>query len=561
MDDTPRGTETAEDEREKRRLAARERMKQKKAQAARRDRAGGERRAPQPTAPQPENQPVRLTKPVQFAAHIDMSKPGSLPPYVDPHGRKVMPRQKRLALKRARELNLDPRSHNHALYLLAQKGVDIFDGDESMLSIADRAETEASGPVPDTPNLPITQDPNEIDVLQQTNNDPVEDSQAERDRQINEIQLGLVRRRRRRLAGLILRLIIFVVLPTAVVHWYYANVATPMYETESAFVIQQSSNPASSGGLGGLLDGTPFAGSTDSIVVQEFLGSPEAFARLDEEEDYAAHFQQDFIDDLQRLPADASRDEAYAYFQDRVTIGYDITEGIIRMGVVGVTPEASQRFSEALVSYAEERVDGLTQEARGDQLKSAQENYNDAEAKMLEAEQKVLELQQQRGVLSADLELESRVSLINTLTLELENRKLELAQRLDNDRPNQAQIEILRDEIARREQRIGELTSDLTQSSGDSVSLARISGELRIAETSLQTRHEILTQAVASLEAARLEASRQVRFLSLGVAPIAPVEPTFPRVVEGTIIAFIVFLGIYILGSLTVSILREQVSV
>ena len=105
------------------------------------------------------------------------------------------------------------------------------------------------------------------------------------------------------------------------------------------------------------------------------------------------------------------------------------------------------------------------------------------------------------------------------------------------------------------------MRGDLTQNNNQSVSLARISGELRIAETELATRHTILQQAIASMETARLEASRQVRYLSMGVAPVAPVEPTFPRKIEGTILAFVLFAGIYILCSLTVSILREQVSV
>jgi len=45
------------------------------------------------------------------------------------------------------------------------------------------------------------------------------------------------------------------------------------------------------------------------------------------------------------------------------------------------------------------------------------------------------------------------------------------------------------------------------------------------------------------------------------VIPIAPDVPTYPRKLENTLLAFVVFMGIYILISLTVSILREQISV
>ena len=53
---------------------------------------------------------------------------------------------------------------------------------------------------------------------------------------------------------------------------------------------------------------------------------------------------------------------------------------------------------------------------------------------------------------------------------------------------------------------------------------------------------------------------RQVRFLSISVAPIPPDEPTYPKVFENTLIAFFVFAGVYLLLSITVAVLRDQVS-
>ena len=44
------------------------------------------------------------------------------------------------------------------------------------------------------------------------------------------------------------------------------------------------------------------------------------------------------------------------------------------------------------------------------------------------------------------------------------------------------------------------------------------------------------------------------------VPPIAPDRPTYPRSFENTVLAFLVFAGIYLMVSLTAAILREQVS-
>ena len=94
----------------------------------------------------------------------------------------------------------------------------------------------------------------------------------------------------------------------------------------------------------------------------------------------------------------------------------------------------------------------------------------------------------------------------------------------------------------------------------DGQSLARITGELRLAERELQTRELMVTQALQQLETARIEANRQTRYLSMAVAPIAPDEASYPRSFENTILAFLIFSGVYLMISLTASILREQVS-
>ena len=47
---------------------------------------------------------------------------------------------------------------------------------------------------------------------------------------------------------------------------------------------------------------------------------------------------------------------------------------------------------------------------------------------------------------------------------------------------------------------------------------------------------------------------------SLDVEPVVPDEATYPRALENTILAFLVFAGIYLMISLTASILREQVT-
>lgn len=385
---------------------------------------------------------------------------------------------------------------------------------------------------------------------------------AEREQRIEAIQAALVRRRRRRAIGLALRLFLLVVLPTAVVGWYYATRATPMYETKSEFTIQKADLPAGASGLGSLFSGFGMADAKDSIAVQGFLGSMAAMDRLDAEHGFIARFQDPAIDPLQRLAPDATRAEAHELYRKRVIVGFDVTEGILRMSVIAPDPESSVAWSRALISYAEEMVDQLSARARAENMRDAERSLAEREADVRAAAERVLELQRQYDTFSAESELQIDLAVIQAQELELEKLRRERAELLANPRPNAAQLGLIERSIAFTEAAIARRRAALTEGGeGRQQSLATIATQLKMAQSDLAAREQMRIVALNALEQARREAARQVRFLSVSVPPIAPDRPTHPRVAENTAVAFLVFLGLYIMVSLTLSILREQVSV
>jgi len=372
-----------------------------------------------------------------------------------------------------------------------------------------------------------------------------------------------VRRRRRRLALLAARLAVFVMLPTLLAAWYFYMIATPLYATQTEFVIQQADSQASAGvggGLGGLFSGTGLATSQDSVTVQSYLQSREAMLRLDQDHGFKAHFQAESMDPLRRLATDTTDEAAYRLYRRMVQISYDPTEGIIKMEVIAASPETSAQFSRALIQYAEEQVDQLTQRLRAQQMSDATESFERAEERMVAAQMRVLELQESFQVLSSEVEVTLLTQQITTLETQLNQERLSLADLLANSRPNAARVQQVERRIGALEGQIQAMRSSLTQGEGGGASLARVQRELVMAEADVATRQLMLANSMQQLEAARIEANRQVRYLSMGVSPVAPDESTHPRRFENTALAFLVFAGIYLMISMTVSILREQVT-
>ncbi|SMH35231.1 capsule biosynthesis protein [Maritimibacter sp. HL-12] len=473
-------------------------------------------------------------------------------------------RQLRMARRLAQKHGLPATSDYDAVRLLRRAGIDPFHR-ANMLELVSADGGPLKGP--GGGNLPQTVPGGGAGLPQTIQSQKAQlpstnvMNAAERARSVIEIQKDIARRRRRKLVLLFTRLAFFVFLPTLLAGYYYYAIATPMYATKSEFVIQKAESSQS--GLGSLFAGSGLATSQDSVTVQSYLTSRDAMLRLDAELGFKSHFSDPEIDPIQRLDANASNEQAYKLYKRNVKIGFDPTEGIVKMEVVAANPELSAAFSEALIRYSEERVDNLTARLRDDQMAGAMESYLTAEERRVEAQSEVLRLQQDLGVFDATSDASAVMTQVTNFETQLAEKQLQLQQLLDNARPNQARVEGVRGDIRRLESLIVELRGKLTEAGGTTASggsLAQISGQLAIAQSDLETRTALLQQALQQLESARIEANKQTRYLEMGVHPVAPDQPTYPRAFENTILAFLVFSGIYLMLSLTASILREQVS-
>ena len=467
-------------------------------------------------------------------------------------------RQLRMARRVAQKQGLEVTSDFDAVRQLRALGVDPFQRSNIIELVVPEQEQDksASAPVPaPRVQLPSTVPEGDRQLPSTERADPAEQRASE----IRGIQRDLARRRRRRMALLGLRLMLFVLLPTVLAGYYFFAVATPMFATRSEFVIQQA-EPQSGAGLGGLFQGTSMATQQDSITVQSYLTSRAAMVRLDEEEGFKQVFSDPAIDPLQRLDQPATNEAAYDLYQDHVKISYDPTEGIVKMEVIAPDPETSQRFSEALLGYAEEQVDQLTARLRNDQMQGARDSYEAAEARRAEALANWLRIQEEVQQIDPVGETAARTQQISALETQRQQLQLELQTRLAVRRPNEAQVNSIKSQIAGIEELITDLRREMTEASEAGSSLAARNTELRLAEEDYGFQTLLVQQALQQMEAAQIEANRQVRYLSLGVEPVAPDEATYPKALENTALALLIFSGIYLMLSLTVSILREQVS-
>ncbi|WP_341223168.1 capsule biosynthesis protein [Loktanella salsilacus] len=513
----------------------------------------------QPTLDEPADVPATGDAPEGSADIEDIRREG------------LTGRQLRMARRVAQKNGMAVTSDFDAVRQLRLAGVDPFQRSTVLELVAPdgnatggtRAPGAALGAPPGMPGMPNARVQLPQTMADTPGNLPSTEFASPADRHLSEImkiQADLGKRRRRRTAMMMSRLAVFVLLPTLMVSYYFYNVATPMYATSSEFVIQQAEPAAASGGLGGLFQGTSMATQQDSITVQSYLSSRAAMVRLDDDHNFKDVFSDPVIDPIQRLPEGATNEAAFGIYKSRVKISYDPTEGILKMDVIAPSPETSQEFSEALIGYAEDQVDQLTQRLREDQMAGARESYESAEGKRSDALAAWLQLQEDVQQIDPIGETQARTQQISQLESERQRLTLSLQERLNVRVPNEAQVNGLQAQISNIEALIADLRNQMTNSAITGTSLASRNTELRLAEENYTFQTMLAQQALTQMETARIEANRQVRYLSMGVEPVAPDEATYPKAFENSILAFLIFAGIYLMISITASVLREQVT-
>lgn len=204
-------------------------------------------------------------------------------------------------------------------------------------------------------------------------------------------------------------------------------------------------------------------------------------------------------------------------------------------------------------------MDALSQRKREDQMRDARRSLEDAKAERRAAQLALVEIQQ-NTVVDPEGVIAALRQQISNVQIQLQEKQLQLEALLDNTRPNKARVDGVSGDVRRLENLLNRLETEMTDATEGEASLAAQTAEIQIAQADLATSDLLMQSALQTLKQTELEASRQVRYLTTSVEPVASEDPSYPRSFENTILAFLIFSGIYLMISLTASILREQVS-
>jgi capsular polysaccharide transport system permease protein len=359
--------------------------------------------------------------------------------------------------------------------------------------------------------------------------------------------------------------LLLVILPTLLAALYFYAVAAPQYVSEARFVVNSRSSDANAqmsamrGLAGAALGGFGGAASGEANSVRDFLTSLDAVKEADDRLDLISLWRRPEADILARL-WDTEPELLTRYYNSMVNVTLDPTTNVTTLRVRSFRPQDSLALAEALLESAEALVNRLSERARNDTLRLAQQEIDIAERRVLESRSAMVRFREQERDLDSAGTAQAAVALRGQLEAALAQARAELTERLQFMRPDNPALQITRNRIEALERQIVTERSRHTDTTSvvDNTVLSRQLAAYERLMLERQFADQQLASATASLENARVEVQRQHLYLARIVQPNLAVYPLYPRKLTNLASIFVGLAIAYGIGWLLIVGMREH---
>jgi capsular polysaccharide transport system permease protein len=364
--------------------------------------------------------------------------------------------------------------------------------------------------------------------------------------------------------------VLFVAVPSAVVSVYMIFFASDQYQSSASFAVRNSS---STGGATDLLGLVMQSGAdttvSNSYILNDYLQSQPFL------EDVMNNFDLDRIyagsdwDWWFRMGTDLPVESKLSYWKSKIETKYDQASGIIVVDLLAFTPEDAQNIMAFIVQKSEDLINNLSESARRQSLKSAQESLATAEVRLRTVRRQLLNYRETAQEISPEDNAKLAFQMIGELESQITTKQTTLKTLdgyLDPKSPRMAmlrqEIKGLQKQLDTERQRLGgganaPAAAAATGSSTDNSIPYRI-GSYSDLELEKQFAEEYYTTALAGLEKAKAEAAAKELYLATFIPPTLPQYAQYPKRFIYIICTFLLLAGIWTFGALTFYNIRDR---
>ena len=359
--------------------------------------------------------------------------------------------------------------------------------------------------------------------------------------------------------------VLLLAVPFVLFAFYQLVWAAPRFESRAQLIIQQPDGMATMDPSMALLSGLGVGGNTtaDTEIAKAYIHSEDLLNYLQTHNNLKEHYQNGG-DVFSRLSSNASIEDLLKYYIDHTTIEIDEASGVIKILVQGFTPEFANTLTQTIVNRAEWYINSIGHQLADAQLKFIRLEHAKVEQRLRDAQKNTLAFQQKNNLLDPEAEglalqqitygLEGQIAtksaqlkgLRSTMT-EKAPQVVMLASELS---ALKKQLELERDRLSTQQG-----TNNNIKNNGTSVSevLAQFS-DLKI---ELELALKGYTSSEVSLDKARIEAYRQLKYLVVVESATLPQDNKYPATLYNILLFAVLQLMLFGIGKIVLATVKE----
>jgi capsular polysaccharide transport system permease protein len=353
--------------------------------------------------------------------------------------------------------------------------------------------------------------------------------------------------------------LIIVLIPVMAAAYYYFLVAADQYVSEFRFALRSAEPERHDPALFLQESIAPSAIGVDSYVVVQYIASRAMIDDLSTTLDLREMFSRSEADWPARLDLPVSIEELVRYWKRQVDAFFDATNGTIVVRARAFAPQDALSLAEGILASSERLVNGLSERARRDALRNAEDEVSRAEKRLKLALTRLREFRDKEGIIDPRKTADATVALAGRVRDELVRADTELStlkHYMRDDAPSIKMLEARVQSLQAQRRAVESEVTDTEKSRSDA--LSRVMGSYEQLENERTFAENTYQHALQALDRSRINAGRQQVYLATFVRPTLPEEALYPRRLRALGVVFLMAIVIWAIGGVAVQSIRDH---
>ena len=293
------------------------------------------------------------------------------------------------------------------------------------------------------------------------------------------------------------------------------------------------------------------------MLMRDHLRSVDMLETLEAKLQLRAHYSDARRDPLSRMwSEDVAQEFFHEHYLARVSVEVDDGAGVLRIRTQAYSPEMAQAITSALVEEGERFMNDIGHRLARDQVDFLETAVGEMGERLRKARSAVLAFQNAKGFISPQAAAETLSGIVAQLEGELAQLKASretMLGYLSASAPDVAQINL---QIAAIEKQLRAEKARLTSPKGGT--LNRTVEEYQGLEMQVTFAQDLYKTALTALEKGRIDATRNLKKVSIVQSPTLPQYPMEPRRIYNIIVFALSVLVLAGILQLLTAIIRDH---